>query len=100
MKMRQVPLMFHRAFRDYTKRIGFSEFGGTIAYPLWSRLTIRSAPVPAILSCGAIFPAMDATNPCDLEGPDSSDVAPDRPLALTTKSCMGSRSAELRTAPI
>jgi len=26
MKMRQVPLMFHRAFRDYTKRIGFSEF--------------------------------------------------------------------------
>jgi hypothetical protein len=25
--------MFHWAFRDSTKRIGFSEFGGPIAYP-------------------------------------------------------------------
>jgi len=33
MKMREVTLMFHSAFRDSTKRIGFSEFGGTIAYP-------------------------------------------------------------------
>jgi len=35
MKMRQVPLMFSPALRDSTKRIGFSEFGGTIAYLFW-----------------------------------------------------------------
>jgi len=32
MKMPEVTLMFHRAFRDSPKRIGFSEFGGMIAH--------------------------------------------------------------------
>jgi len=63
MKMREVTLMFHRAFRDSTKRIGFSEFGGRVAYPFWSSGAIRSAPVPTIISCGTIFPAIDPTNP-------------------------------------
>jgi hypothetical protein len=55
MKMQEVARMFHSAFRDSSKRIGFSEFGGTLADPILvarhDQEFARAPTNPILLNC-------------------------------------------------
>ena len=104
MKMREVPLMFHRAFRDSTKHIGFSEFGGTIAYPFL--LTPQDSECACAynnilrISCGTVFPAMDATNPFISRSNGLARTSDELRPALSAMSSMGRGSSELSSPSI